>query len=241
MVIPVIDQHLLRLAALGCSDKHISVYDQAVALHIDVIPAWQALCDAAKKAGFQLTIASGYRDFNRQKAIWNAKLTGHRPILDREGAPQDISQLSALDAIEQICHWSAIPGASRHHWGTDMDIYDKAAISDSYTLQLTPDEYQNNGPFAPMVDWLRSYIEEQPSTEFFFPYTTDAGGIMPEPWHLSYWPIAQKYQQAWSLTALKEQLRASDLLEKDVIVENLNELYERYMRQSIYPPCKEHD
>ena len=38
--------------------------------------------------------------------------------------------------------WSAIPGSSRHHWGTDLDVYDAAAVTPDYQVQLTPQEWK---------------------------------------------------------------------------------------------------
>ena len=31
--------------------------------------------------------------------------------------------------IETILLWSALPGGSRHHWGTDVDVFDAAAVA----------------------------------------------------------------------------------------------------------------
>ena len=33
---------------------------------------------------------------------------------------------------DAILLWSALPGASRHHWGTDFDVFDRAAVPPDY-------------------------------------------------------------------------------------------------------------
>lgn len=52
------------------------------AVHPSVENDLQALRQAAAQAGFNLNIASGFRDFERQKAIWNRKMAGQTAILD---------------------------------------------------------------------------------------------------------------------------------------------------------------
>ena len=41
--------------------------------------------EAAAGAGFDLMPVSSFRDFERQRAIWNAKFRGERPALDKAG------------------------------------------------------------------------------------------------------------------------------------------------------------
>ena len=63
--------------------------------------------------------------------------------------------------------WSALPGASRHHWGTDFDVYDKAKIeSTGKKLELIPEEYEDNGPCALLSQWLFNNAEK---FGFYFP------------------------------------------------------------------------
>ena len=54
----------------------------------------------------------------------------------------------ARERIEAILPWSALPGASRHHWGTDVDLIDRKATPPGYRVQLTPEEFEPGGPFA---------------------------------------------------------------------------------------------
>ncbi|WP_350595574.1 M15 family metallopeptidase, partial [Pseudoalteromonas sp. 45-MNA-CIBAN-0466] len=100
-----------------------------------------------------------------------------------------------IDKCIAIMLYSALPGASRHHLGTDLDIYDKSAVSDDYVLQLSPNEYQQGGPFAKLSQWLDTHLAE---FGFYRPYQYDLGGVAPELWHISH--IAQSAQLIRHLT-----------------------------------------
>jgi LAS superfamily LD-carboxypeptidase LdcB len=182
----------------------------------------------AETAGFELRITSSYRSFERQRLIWNNKALGVRPVLDSDGFPLDITRMNERDVVLAILRWSALPGASRHHWGTDIDVYDGSRMSPDYQLQLTVAEAQGDGPFAEFHRWLSDELQ---STEcnFFRPYAQDRGGIAPEPWHLSYAPLACDFARHFSEDLLREQLQATELQLKNTVLENLDEIYQRFI------------
>jgi LAS superfamily LD-carboxypeptidase LdcB len=221
-------------ASFGLTDDHITYVDN-IGLHKDVLEPWQQLVDAARKAGFDLALASGFRSFDRQQYIWNAKMCGERPVLDDDGCISDVASLSSLDKIKRIMRWSALPGTSRHHWGTDVDVYDRASVPDNYCPQLVANEYIGNGPFAPMSQWLKEFLSEADSPAFMLPYTEDNNGIKPEPWHLSYLPVAKQYQTIWSLELLQKHLNESDIIDKTIILSSIDALYEQFIKDSINP------
>lgn len=165
------------------------------AMHQSVLKPWLELVDAAQAAGFSPRIVSGYRDFNRQLNIWNNKASGQRILLNDDGQVLDVNQLSLAELVQALMRFSAIPGASRHHWGSDIDIYDAAAVPDDYEVQLTPQEVSGNGVFSAFHNWLDRYLESSHNPGFFRPYQIDTGGVAPERWHLSFAPVARHYQQ----------------------------------------------
>lgn len=203
-----------------------------VKIHSEVVIPWKSLKAAAAAEGFDLVIASGFRSFERQLMIWNDKLLGNRVILDDQGRPLDFQRLPPFEQVKSVMRWSALPGASRHHWGTDMDVYDAAAVPDDYTLQLIPDEYRVGGPFAPCMFWLDEYLSRS-DLGFFFPYSSDTSGVMPEPWHLSYRPVASQFQQKWLLDSLIEIILESDIQHKTVILEHMSELYHQFIEEHL--------
>ena len=189
----------------GRIDDHVVVLNPAVSnavrLHPDVTPSLTKLQEAAAASGFQITVASGFRDYERQRHIWNAKATGQRVINDQSGEPLDTSGMSSDEVVMAILHWSMLPGCSRHHWGTDMDVYDAAAVAEDYPVQLDVAECEGEGPFTALHEWLDDRIYRGESFGFFRPYVKGSSEVAVEPWHLSWAPLAAGCQS--SLTEAK--------------------------------------
>ena len=215
----------------GSTERHLRRLNpaQPIMIHAQVVEPFVALQAQAAKQGFDLQICSGFRSFERQLHIWNGKLSGLRPVVDKAGNPIVLEALSPWDQIQAVLRWSALPGASRHHWGTDFDVYDAAAMPEGYQIQLTPEEVEGAGIFAPMHDWLDSSIDGD-SLGFYRPYGTDKGGVAPERWHLSYAPIADIYAREHSADVIAERLVGSELLLLDVVLENLDEIVQRFVQ-----------
>ena len=218
----------------GSTDTHLVSIDQGQdervnqLIHKQVLTPFLDLQEAAKNAGFAIKICSAYRSFDRQLLIWNGKASGMRPVMDPFGKPINIQALSPWQKIQAILRWSALPGASRHHWGTDFDIFDAKAMPEGYKIQLTPEEVQGDGLFAPMHDWLDSYIDSG-QTDFYRPYAVDKGGIAPERWHLSYRPLAEKYAKMLNGDILTNRLKRSNLMLLDEVLEHLDTIFQRYI------------
>ncbi|MGY8850437.1 MAG: M15 family metallopeptidase [Pseudomonadales bacterium] len=215
----------------GSTERHLRRLNpaQPIMIHAQVVEPFVALQAQSAKQGFDLQICSGFRSFERQLHIWNGKLSGLRPVVDKAGNPIVLEALSPWDQIQAVLRWSALPGASRHHWGTDFDVYDAAAMPEGYQIQLTPEEVEGAGIFAPMHDWLdRSFDGD--SLGFYRPYGTDKGGVAPERWHLSYAPIADIYAREHSADVIAERLACSELLLLDVVLENLDEIVRRFVQ-----------
>lgn len=189
--------------------------------------AFSELRSAAEKAGIDLCIASAFRDFDRQLSIWNAKARGERPVLGDAGDQLNVQELSDVQLMHAILRWSALPGASRHHWGTDMDVFDGACLREGETLQLTAAEYQPDGPFARLSNWLDQNLL---SFGFARPYMRDQGGIAPEPWHISYQQLAKTFEPEVNLDFLAGLLADADIELKETILQNLEEIFERYIQ-----------
>ncbi len=215
---------------LGLDDNSV-VYDDHFKqfLHPDVIVPLQELSRVAAEAGFLLALASGYRNFSRQLLIWNQKVSGARAVYDSEGNIVNMTILSDDEKLWAILRWSALPGASRHHWGTDVDIYDRSKIDANYQLQLTVAETVEPGPFAEFHLWLTEKLAEK-NCPFYRPYAVDKGGVAPEPWHLSYTPVANQMSAQFSLDLLVEQIQQTDILLKESILRNIEEIYQRFIK-----------
>lgn len=197
-----------------------------VALHNEVLVPYLAMRAAAAVDGIDLVAFSGFRDFDRQLAIWNGKFRGERPMQDRAGRALDAGTLSPAERVTAILWWSALPGASRHHWGTDFDCLDANALPAGYKLQVIPAEYQAGGPFERLTTWLDTHMH---AFGFFRPYATDRGGVQPELWHLSYAPVAARAQAALSVDMLRGVLQGADIDGKAEVLAALEANYASYV------------
>jgi LAS superfamily LD-carboxypeptidase LdcB len=201
-------------------------------LHPRAARAFLALREAGAAAGLDLAAASGFRDFDRQLAIWNDKYLGRRPLLDPRGEPLDPVVMTAPEIVGAILHWSALPGASRHHWGTEIDVFDRAALGAGQQPQLLPAEYAPNGVFGRLDRWLSEHAE---GFGFFRPYDRDRGGVQPEPWHLSFAPISGAALAALTLEVLSEALEGVELAGAEAVRPQLGDIHRRYVQAVASP------
>jgi LAS superfamily LD-carboxypeptidase LdcB len=218
----------------GRTREHLTeLSDARLGLHRGAAAPYLAMRAAALADGIDLTAFSGFRDFQRQLAIWNGKFRGERPMQDRAGHPLDPAGLSPADRVAAILWWSALPGASRHHWGTDFDVMDASALPPGYRLQVIPAEYGPGGPFERLTTWLDAHMHQY---GFFRPYSTDRGGVRPEPWHLSYAPLAVRAQQALTLQGMRTVIAAAEIDGRDEVLETLAETFANYVLNVDAPP-----
>lgn len=217
----------------GLTDDHVVEWGGSL-LHREMTDSFARLENAAAAQGIALAVASGFRSFERQLSIWNAKAEGLRPVLDDRGQAIDISRLAPREKVFAILRWSALPGTSRHHWGTDIDVWDRAAVAADYRLQLVPDEYTRRGPFAHLGHWLHTELNATDSG-FYRPYTLDRGGVAPEPWHLSYRPLADYYASLLTpvllAPVLKDAMRlcGQELALCETVIRYLDDIFARFV------------
>jgi LAS superfamily LD-carboxypeptidase LdcB len=217
----------------GRTCTHISaVDDPKCLLHAQAVTPFLNLRRAAAADGIDLEPLSSFRGFDRQLAIWNGKFSGERPMLDAAGTRLEGGALSPKERVDAILMWSALPGASRHHWGTDLDVVDRNAAAGDYQIKLTPDEFAPGGPFAALDGWLEIHA---PRFGFFRPFKGERSGVRPEPWHLSFAPIAEKARRLLSPAVLRNAIRGAPLLGKEAVLERLDELHARYVARIDLP------
>ncbi|MEP7382401.1 MAG: M15 family metallopeptidase [Gemmatimonadota bacterium] len=226
---------------VGQSDAHLctaaAAQEAGCRMHAEVVDDFLALREAARVEGFDLRVHSSFRDFERQRSIWNRKALGRLAVLDSAARPIDIAQLSGRDLVVAIMRWSALPGASRHHWGTDLDVYDAASTPAGYELQLIPAEVDSGGMHGALHEWLDGRIASGNAWGFYRPYDHDRGGVAPERWHLSHAPIASAYLAALTPELLRGAIGAGDVQLADVVLGELDDLYQRFVT-NIDPPLR---
>lgn len=217
----------------GRSADHITTLaDLRCDLHAGVKSAFLDMRAAARLAGIDLVAASAYRSFERQLHIWNSKYAGERPVYDAAGTLIPMTDLEPAARVEAIVLWSAVPGSSRHHWGTDLDLIDRNALTDGYNVQLIAAEYAAQGPFERLNDWLLRHAE---GFGFFKPYCGIQSGVAPEPWHWSYADIAEAARAELTVEILQDALEDSQVLGIDALRLRLRELHAHFV-MNIDPP-----
>lgn len=211
----------------GRSTDHLVTLGGNHRLQFNATKAFLAMQQAAVKAGFKLQSASAFRDFARQQIIWNEKFAGKRPILDKDSQPLEITKLNEGQICNAILHWSALPGASRHHWGTEVDIYDPLRLPKGQSLQLEPWEYEDGGYFSELNHWLS---DNMATYDFYRPFTAKDVGVAYEPWHISYWPLSHEAEQLLTQEVIKSVLEEEDILGKNWLLANLDYVFNHYIQ-----------
>lgn len=192
----------------------------------EVCEAFKHMQKAAAQDGVDLQIVSSYRSFERQLQIWQNKWSGKANLLDANENVLDTTSLADIEKIHAILTWSALPGASRHHWGTDLDVYDKNSVEQSqHNFQLVCSEY-DNGPCTQLNNWLSKHAV---AFGFIRPYAEYNGGIAREPWHLSFQKSADKMFGQLNEQTLLTHLKKSNILGLESIVANMPEIYQRFV------------
>lgn len=216
--------HVVELEAPPCT------------LHRDAVEPFLAMRAAAARDGIDLLPVSSFRDFARQALIWNAKFRGERTLLDRAGEPLDPTGMTPAQRVETILLWSALPGASRHHWGSEVDVIDAAAVPADYRVELVPREFAAGAIFSRLDQWLGARMHE---FGFYRPYASDLGGVQPEPWHLSYAPVSGPALAAMTPALLADALTHERIDGLDTVLALLPGIHARYVaRVAAAPPLR---
>ncbi len=171
---------------------------------------------AAAKAGFAIHSVSSFRSYDRQNVIWTRKYKRYR----NQG-------LTPQKSIDRIIEYSTIPGTSRHHWGTDLDIVDANKKMPSNPLNAK--HYEKGGIYYTFKQWL-----EENSTDFGFyeVYTKDPKrkGFKYEPWHFSYKPLAKLMLSDYKKLDIKTLLKENKLIGSEYFTD---EFIEKYTNENI--------
>lgn len=162
---------------------------------------------AAKKDSIELKNVSSYRSYAVQKRIWNRKFER----FTNEG-------LSPEKAIQKIIEYSTLPGTSRHHWGTDIDIIDaQPSVEGDVLLE---EHFQGNGPYVKLGLWLK---KNAATYGFELVYTKDRSrkGFFYEPWHYTYSALSTEFLSSFIEENLIEKIaKDSTLLGSSYLTES---------------------
>ncbi|NCP63271.1 MAG: M15 family metallopeptidase [Paraglaciecola sp.] len=222
---------------LGLDASHLVPCGANHQLQAEVAQAFRHLQAAAQNDGIDCQIVSSYRSFAAQQAIWQQKWCGQRPLLDIDEQVIDGTSLNDEQKLFAILTWSALPGASRHHWGTDLDVYDQRQVAmQQQPFKLVNAEYcESSGPCFALNNWLSLHAEE---FGFYRPYEHFTGGVASEAWHVSYAPLAKQYLQNFDLDALLDTLCQVNIAGIDSIKKHALDIYHRFILNHADKPRK---
>ena len=180
-------------------------------LRSEVYDAFLTMAAAAKKENIDIQIVSAFRSYERQKQIYDRKFKRYRA-----------QGLDTLATVTKIIEYSTIPGTSRHHWGTDIDIIQKVANPPKNLLVAS--NFENDGPFCPLKEWMDTHAK---SFGFKLVYTkrADRKGFKYEPWHFTYYPTSEKMLNAYLKGDIIEKIKKNNTLK--------NEFINKYLKYNI--------
>jgi len=139
---------------------------------------------AARADGVNLKIVSALRTFYHQQYIWDNKWTGKRLV---EGRNLAATEPNLTGRAMIILKYSSMPGTSRHHWGTDVDIN---SLDEAYFEQ---------GEGKRVYEWLVKNAEKFGFGQTYTPKDENRPrGYSEEKWHWSYLPMARNFLYQYS-------------------------------------------
>jgi LAS superfamily LD-carboxypeptidase LdcB len=145
--------------------------ERNIYLIFPVYEAYKKMYDAALADSIKLIITSGHRTFVEQFCEWQLRWDNPRTNIQ---FPNDIEK------AKYVLQYRSMPGTSRHHWGTDIDL-------NNYEFA-----YYQTKEGQKIYKWLN---ENAATYGFFQPYTPideqRAFGYQEEKWHWSYKPLAR--------------------------------------------------
>jgi LAS superfamily LD-carboxypeptidase LdcB len=143
-------------------------------LRRDTYAAFLRMREHAERDGIVLQIRSATRNFQYQKKIWEDKWTGTRLIESGENLAETTPDPKARAL--KILRYSSMPGSSRHHWGTDIDINN------------FENDWFTSGEGLKLYNWMKANAG---TYGFCQPYTAGRPhGYLEERWHWSYMPVS---------------------------------------------------
>ncbi len=156
------------------------------------LDAFAQMYAAAKKDGLELKIISAFRSFVHQKSIWEAKWNGQRKV---NGQQLNVALPDPEARALKILNYSSMPGSSRHHWGTDLD------------LNALENSYFEKGQGLKLYHWLQVHAADYGFCQVYSEKERNQRtGYEEEKWHWSYLPLAQEY-----LKQFNEKIKSSDI------------------------------
>lgn len=175
--------------------------DRNLYLLKEAYDAFIQMYNAALKDGVKLYVLTAARPFYAQQSKWEEKW-------DLE----EYRQYSDVARARQLLRYWSMPGTSRHHWGTEVDLN---------SMKLA---YYQSEKGKQMYDWM---LKNASRFGFYQPFTKldrlRPSGYQEEKWHWSYKPLARIFLKKYLETIRPEEIRG---FKGDHTVKQLNVIQE---------------
>lgn len=143
----------------------------------EVLAAYRALQREGEAVGWKIVIVSGYRSYTNQRFLWNKKFH----IL------WDEAELDEEHCVRDVFEYTTLPGLSRHHWGTELDL---GEYHIKHRAQVPV------GSERPKMEDFYAWLDANaPRFGFCKVYKGVFGAIQEEPWHWSYRRYASRFEK----------------------------------------------
>ena len=167
------------------NNTFVLIPNSNIHLRKEAYQAFEKMREKAKLDNVNLSIVSGLRNFDYQKNIWENKWNG-KTLVEGKNLKETIPD--ELERAKTILQYSSIPGTSRHHWGTDMDI------------NSTDPTYFDSAKGKKEYNWL---VKNASNFGFCQPYNektelNNRTGYSEEKWHWSYATLSRDLLKKYS-------------------------------------------
>jgi LAS superfamily LD-carboxypeptidase LdcB len=154
------EPNFVKLDPAHCNGRTIYV-------RTEVAEAFEQMRKAALKDSVVLIVLSGARSFDQQKAIWERKWN-------------NLQNQKPGEKALTILKYSSMPGSSRHHWGTDID------------LNSLENNYFDTGKGLKIYRWMVKHASEYGFCQVYTDkHAGNRTGYEMERWHWSYMPLSR--------------------------------------------------
>lgn len=187
-------------------------------LRKETLDAFLQMAEKAREDKIDLKIASATRNFDYQNEIWAKKWSGATLV---DGKNLSITIPDGLDRLKKILEYSAVPGTSRHHWGTDIDI--NGADVSYFESKKGKREYEWLTQNAPLFGFCQTYDLKG---------SARPTGYNEEKWHWSFMPLSRVFLEEYKNLIKLEDIKGFD---GDEYVAGLNLINDYVL--AINPSC----
>lgn len=187
------------------------LFGDGFALRKEAYDAFLKLSSKAFESDIHVQVVSSYRGFAHQNQIWERKYKRYTAM-----------GLSPTDTINTIIKYSTIPGTSRHHWATEIDLID-ANVTRPRNI-LNPNHFGGSGCFSRFKTWMDANAND---FGFYLVYSNkkDRKGFNYEPWHYSYRPLSKVFLDQYKRLNLKDIITSETLLGNEHFSDDFIETY----------------